>query len=167
MLTVASQRKAFIKHVDVVTTYLNGELEEIIFMRQPEGYATGDGRTVCRLRRSLYGLKESARKKNGKTAYILIYVHDMVIVMQAMEEFKSILENLQRRFIMEKTRPSEIPLDPGYFQYKEEVNQLLNNCPDYLSLIGGHLYVAMHQRPDIAVSISVLAQKLSCSNQQG
>lgn len=125
-------------------------------MRQPEGYATGDGRTVCRLWRSLYGLKESARKKNGKTAYILIYVHDMVIVTQAKEEFKAISENLQlvRKFIMEKTRPSEIALDPGYFQHKEEANQLLNNCPDYLSLIGGLLYVAMHQRPDIAVSIS-------------
>lgn len=59
LLTVASQRKAVIKHVDVKTAYLNGELEETIFTRQPEGYATGDDR-VCRSRRSLYGLKQSS-----------------------------------------------------------------------------------------------------------
>lgn len=38
LLTVASQRKAFIKHVDIETAYLNGELEETVFMRQPERY---------------------------------------------------------------------------------------------------------------------------------
>lgn len=64
LLTIASQRKMFVKHVDVKTAYLNGKLEETIYMRQPEGYVTGSERKVCRLRRSLYGLKQSARVWN-------------------------------------------------------------------------------------------------------
>lgn len=35
-------------------------------MRQPEGYHVGDENTVCRLRRNLYGLKQSARVWNHK-----------------------------------------------------------------------------------------------------
>lgn len=65
LLTVASQRKSIVKHVDVKTAYLIGELEEAIYMRQPDLYATGDDRTVCHLRRSLYVL-QSARDWNRK-----------------------------------------------------------------------------------------------------
>ncbi|BET01094.1 Reverse transcriptase (RNA-dependent DNA polymerase) [Nesidiocoris tenuis] len=45
---------------DVETAFLNGYLEEDIFMKQPEGYDDGTGR-VCHLKRSLYGLKQAPR----------------------------------------------------------------------------------------------------------
>lgn len=57
LLKVASQRNLIVKHVDVKTAYLNGELDEEIYMRHPEGYVVEDAGRVCRLRRSLYGLK--------------------------------------------------------------------------------------------------------------
>ncbi|XP_062538227.1 uncharacterized protein LOC134206518 [Armigeres subalbatus] len=44
-----------------------------------------------------------------------------------------------------------------------EMDQLPNNH-GYMSLIGGLLYVAVHTRPDIAVSTLILAQKSSCPN---
>jgi hypothetical protein len=46
--------------LDVKTAFLNGDLEEQIFMQQPPGYDDGSGR-VCRLIKSLYGLKQAPR----------------------------------------------------------------------------------------------------------
>lgn len=44
---------------------LNGDLEEEIYMRQPEGYNNGSGKS-CRLLKTLYGLKQSRREWNKK-----------------------------------------------------------------------------------------------------
>ena len=52
-----------VKQFDVKTAFLNGELEETIFMEQPEGYEDGTKR-VLRLSKSLYGLKQAAKNWN-------------------------------------------------------------------------------------------------------
>lgn len=47
-----------IEHMDVVTAFLNGLLKEEIYMQQPPAFVvSGKEDMVCRLRRSLYGLK--------------------------------------------------------------------------------------------------------------
>ena len=44
------------------TGFLNGELDEVIFMDQLEGFASkGQECKVCRLKKSIYGLKQSSR----------------------------------------------------------------------------------------------------------
>ena len=46
--------------MDVTAAFLNGDLQEEVFMSQPEGFvAKGQEHLVCRLNRSLYGLKQS------------------------------------------------------------------------------------------------------------
>lgn len=60
LLCVVVQRNWNIKQFDVKTAFLNGALEEEIYMQQPQGYDDGTGR-VCRLLRSLYGLKQAAK----------------------------------------------------------------------------------------------------------
>ena len=48
--------------LDVKTAFLNGELTEEIFLKQPEGFVEkGFEDYVCKLKRSIYGLKQSAR----------------------------------------------------------------------------------------------------------
>ena len=56
-----------VRHYDVKTAFLNGEIEEDLFMSQPEGYVSeGNDHLVCKLKRSIYGLKQSARSWNAK-----------------------------------------------------------------------------------------------------
>jgi hypothetical protein len=53
--------------MDVVTAFLYGLLDEVIFMRQPEGYVKrGREHLVCKLLKSLYGLKQSPRQWNKR-----------------------------------------------------------------------------------------------------
>lgn len=57
-----------IHQMDVVMAFLAGELEEEIYIEQPEGFRVGteEEDLVCRLRKSLYGLKQSLRVWNQK-----------------------------------------------------------------------------------------------------
>ena len=54
-----------LKLFDVKTAFLYGELEEEVYLEQPEGFDDGSGR-VCRLKRSLYGLKQAPRRWNKR-----------------------------------------------------------------------------------------------------
>lgn len=67
MLTIAGTEGLCVRHVDVKTAFLNADLEEEIYMRQPEGYVDPlHPDKVCLLKKSLYGLKQSARQWNLK-----------------------------------------------------------------------------------------------------
>jgi hypothetical protein len=63
LLAIAAAFDLEIHQIDIKTAFLHGELEEEIFMEQPEGYVEpGNEHKVCLLLRSLYGLKQSARQ---------------------------------------------------------------------------------------------------------
>ena len=62
VLAVALEKNMIIHQMDVETAFLNGLLNEDIYMVQPEGYAiSGKENLVCKLKKSLYGLKQSPR----------------------------------------------------------------------------------------------------------
>ena len=62
MIALAVQHGLKLHQVDVTTAFLNGKLDEEVYMRQPEGFvATGQEHLVCKLKRSIYGLKQSPR----------------------------------------------------------------------------------------------------------
>jgi len=54
-----------VHQIDIKGAYLNGILKETIYMRQPEGFTDGTDR-VCKLNKTLYGLKQSGREWNNQ-----------------------------------------------------------------------------------------------------
>ena len=66
LLAFGVSRQILIHQMEVVTAFLNGTLDEEIYMQQPEGYVEpGKEELVCRLKKSLYGLKQSPRCWNN------------------------------------------------------------------------------------------------------
>jgi hypothetical protein len=55
-----------IYQMDVKTAFLNGDLEKEIYMEQPEGFTQEGEHLVCKLHKSLYGLKQYLRAWNQK-----------------------------------------------------------------------------------------------------
>ena len=56
-----------IHHMDFKTAFLNGVVEEEVYVELPLGFETHDRDThVCKLKKSLYGLKHAPRMWNGR-----------------------------------------------------------------------------------------------------
>lgn len=67
VLATAAAHNMEIMQFDVKTAFLHGDLSEEIYMEQPQGFV--DSRhpnSVCRLQKSLYGLKQASRAWNVK-----------------------------------------------------------------------------------------------------
>jgi hypothetical protein len=114
--------------MDVKTTFLHGDLEEEIYMKKPKVFVVnGKKEMVCKLKNSLYGLKQSPRmwyqkfdtyilalgfvrsrddhyvysKKFGNHfIYVMLYVVDMLLVGNNMEVIKEVKSQLSSRFDM-------------------------------------------------------------------
>jgi hypothetical protein len=63
VLAIANKLNLELHQMDVKTAFLNGQLNEEIYMKQPPGYEK-EPEKVCKLKRSLYGLKQAARMWN-------------------------------------------------------------------------------------------------------
>lgn len=70
ILSIAASERMHLIQFDVSTAFLYGELEETVFMRQPQGYEDGTGK-VCQLKKSLYGLKQAPRCWNKRLGVFL------------------------------------------------------------------------------------------------
>lgn len=127
ILALVAVHNLELDQMDVKTTFLHGNLEETIYMSQPEGYEVKrKEEMVCLLKKSLYGLKQSPRQwykrfdsfvvSNGFNRssydscvyfrrlkpdcfiYLLLYVDDMLIASADMEAIKELKNLLQSKF---------------------------------------------------------------------
>ena len=65
LLAKAVAEGLHVHQLDVKTAFLNGDLEEDIWMQQPPGFSV-DGGLACHLKKSLYGLKQAPRAWNKR-----------------------------------------------------------------------------------------------------
>lgn len=128
LLSLAASEGLRITHMDVTTAYLNGELEEDIYVKPPdeiEGSHKLEG--VWKLKKAMYGLKQSGRvwnkkldtilreyglekskadpciyhrKLSGKRLIVAIYVDDLLIFSKEKHEEKRLKKSLQQKFEM-------------------------------------------------------------------
>jgi hypothetical protein len=67
LLSLATSYGLLIHQIDVKTTFLNGELEEEIYIDQPDGFTVnGQERMLCKLLKYLYGLKQAPKQWHEK-----------------------------------------------------------------------------------------------------
>jgi hypothetical protein len=63
LLSLAASHGLLIHQIDIKKTFLNGELEEEIYMPQPDGFIVkGQVDKVCKLLKSLYGLEQAPKQ---------------------------------------------------------------------------------------------------------
>jgi ATP-binding cassette subfamily B (MDR/TAP) protein 1 len=128
VLNIVAVENLHLEQLDVKTAFLHGDLEEDIYMHQPEGYVVkGKENQVCKLRKSLYGLKQAPRQwykkfdtfmtatgfsrchgdhccyfKKLDTSYLilLLYVDDMLVAGSSMDEIVNLKAHLSKEFAM-------------------------------------------------------------------
>ena len=63
VLVIAALRNLEVHQMDVKTAFLNRDLDEEIYMEQPESFiAPGQEKKVCKLVKSLYDLKQAPKQ---------------------------------------------------------------------------------------------------------
>ncbi|GJV48735.1 zinc finger, CCHC-type containing protein [Tanacetum coccineum] len=138
LIALASINKLIIHQMDVKTAFLNGELEEEVYMEQPEGFVIqGQENKVCKLIKSLYGLKQApkqwhqkfdqvilsngfrinesdkcvySRFVNGKGVIICLYVDDMLIFGTDLEQVQMTKKLLSENFDMKDLGEADVIL---------------------------------------------------------
>lgn len=61
ILSIVVSMSWSISHLDVNNAFLNGNLKEEIYMKQPIGFEQGGPHLVCKLNKAIYGLKQASR----------------------------------------------------------------------------------------------------------
>lgn len=128
LFALAAELNLKIDHMDVITAFLNGELLEKVYMKQPKGFEEkGKENHVCLLNKALYGLKQAPRawydklnkalielgfkrsenepciyirKRESSLMFIAVYVDDLLIFWNNESEISFLKNKLKMKFEM-------------------------------------------------------------------
>lgn len=124
LLSIAGTRDYTVKHYDIETAFLNGELTEEIYLKSPPGFKTCSGK-VLKLKKSLYGLKQAAKvwnealhdvlikaqftqseadrclykaREDEKVCYLIVHVDDMILASNDDEFSEKCMNPVREKF---------------------------------------------------------------------
>ncbi|KAA0067243.1 retrotransposon protein, putative, Ty1-copia sub-class [Cucumis melo var. makuwa] len=181
ILSIVVHFDMFIEQMDVTTTFLHGELEEVIYMAQPKGYEVkGKEDMVFRLHKSLYGLKQSPRQwyirfdtfilkqgfhrnsydacvywklsQKGTYIYLLLYVDDMILVSKDYVEICELKKQLSNEFEMK---------DLGELKRILGMDAISTPLASHFRLSSSQCPVTKQERPDLGYAMSMISRFMS------
>src|SRR3954470_1782540 len=128
MLEIAAYFDYEIWQMDAKTAFLNGDMEEELYMIQPKGFVDpSDADKVCKLQRSIYGLKQASQSWNqhfdkvikifgfiqtygeaciykkvsgSSVAFLILYVDDILLIGNDVDLLNSVKDYLNNSFLM-------------------------------------------------------------------
>nr|GEV19101.1 zinc finger, CCHC-type [Tanacetum cinerariifolium] len=157
LLALAAIHNLVIHQMDVKTKFLNGDLDEEVYMKQPEGFIMpGNEHKVCKLVKSLYGLKEAPKsgikslmrfsmKEKGEADVILgikIKRKNKGIVITQPHYIEKILKKFNREDcylvstpmdLVEKLKPNTGYSDASWINHIEDSSSM----SEWMFLLGG------------------------------
>ncbi|GBN48468.1 Retrovirus-related Pol polyprotein from transposon TNT 1-94 [Araneus ventricosus] len=186
IFSVAAYKKLKLVQFDVKTAFFYGDLQEDIYMHQPQGFEDGTGQ-VCKLLKSIYGLKQAPRVWNErfksfamkcglkqsnsdpclflndeKSIYLIVYVDDGIISSVDEQAVKQFLEKLKSEFSVVIGVANyflvSTPVEKGTIT--TDHSEFLPATVPYREAIGSLMFLAIVSRPDISYAIGVLSQVL-------
>ena len=120
LMALSVQHGLVLHQVDVTTAFLNGTIDEEVYMQQPQGFVCqGKEELVCKLKKSIYGLKQSPRcwnstldtylkrlgfpciyyqKAGSDIVYIGVYVDDIVLAGRDERRLQEIKDDFSKKF---------------------------------------------------------------------
>ncbi|PNX62837.1 retrovirus-related Pol polyprotein from transposon TNT 1-94, partial [Trifolium pratense] len=125
LIALAAIQSWHLHQLDVNNAFLHGELQEEVYMSIPQGVTTSRPNQVCKLLKSLYGLKQASRKwyekltgvllaqgyvqsssdhslftlsKDSSFTALLVYVDDIILAGDSLDEFTHIKQLLDDLF---------------------------------------------------------------------
>eukprot|EP00253_Pinus_taeda_P007422 PITA_07422 len=176
-LALSSFQKFKVFQMDVKSAFLNGYLEEEVYIEQPDGFILGnDPNLVCRLKKALYGLKQAPRACNeeamsqsfalvmqkefemsflGELTYFLglqIQQNEGGIFLSQTKYLKQIL----KKYGMEDWKPVCTPMVIECSLSANDESVVVHQ-PTYRSMIGSLLYL-VGTRPDIMHAVGIVGR---------
>ncbi|XP_074337415.1 uncharacterized protein LOC141674603 [Apium graveolens] len=153
LIALASIHNLVIHQMDVKTAFLNGELDEEIYIKQPEGFVmSGSEHNVCKLKKSFYGLKQAPKDwhqkfdsvvlsngfllnqadkcvyskfdASGKGVIICLYVDDMLIFGTDQNQVHKTKKFLSSNFDMKDLGEAEVILDIKIKRTKNSIKKI-------------------------------------------
>eukprot|EP00253_Pinus_taeda_P008290 PITA_08290 len=160
-LALSSFQKFKVFRMDVKSAFLNGDLEEEVYIEQPDGFILGnDPNLVCRLKKALYGLKQALRACNEEAmsqnfALVMQKEFEMSLLgeltyflgLQIQQNKDGIflsqtkyLKQILKKYGMEDSKPVCTPMVTGCSLSANDESTAVYQ-PTYRSMIGSLLYL--------------------------
>eukprot|EP00253_Pinus_taeda_P004411 PITA_04411 len=176
-LSLSSFQKFKVYQMDVKFAFLNGDLEEEVYIEQPDRFILGnDPKLVCRLKKALYGLKRAPRACNEEAmsqnfALVMQKEFEMSLLgeltyflgLQVQQNKDGIflsqtkyLKQILKKYGMEDSKPVCTPMVTGCSLSAND-NSAAVHQPTYRSMIGSLLYLT-GTRPDIMHAVGIVGR---------
>ncbi|KAG8477716.1 hypothetical protein CXB51_027660 [Gossypium anomalum] len=171
LLGIVAMHDLELEQLDVKTAFLHGELEEDIYMQQPEDFIVSEKEDyVCLLRKSLYGLKQSPRQwyKSSKDKGEIRKVKAQLSEEFEMKDLGPAKKILGMEILRDRksAKPVSTPL-AAHFRLSSALSPQSDDEIEYMShvsyssIVGSLMYVMVCSRPDLSYAVSAVSRYMA------